>query len=91
MEITMVSLRYSTGAECPKCQEARQYLAGRGLLERISRCLHAEDGDPESEGVRLAVEHGMTRFPFFVVSDGNEQRVYSSVVKLVREVLAPPA
>ena len=79
------------GSPCDKCLKAEEYLRQRGLWERIDEVVVALESDPSSPGMRLAAEHGVDVAPFFIVKDGEGQRVYRSVLELVRERLTIPA
>jgi phosphoadenosine phosphosulfate reductase len=88
--LIMVKKRLANGAPCPKCVQAQELLDRRGLSDRIDRVVWALEGDPDSEGMRLAVEHGVDNAPFFLASDGSDTRVYTSVVAFVKAELDPP-
>jgi len=92
---TMVKKRLASGEPCPKCVQAQEMLERRGLAARIDRVVWAAEGDPSSEGMRLAAEHGVDLAPFFLATDAAGTRVYSSVVAFVKAELtaaeAPPA
>lgn len=87
MHITMVKKRLRDGSECRKCSEAMEHLRNRGLLERIDEIVWADEGDPASPGVVLGEKLGVERAPFFIVRDGNEEKVYLSVLRLIQERL----
>jgi hypothetical protein len=89
MHITMVKKELRDGRPCRKCEQAMDQLMGRGLWERINEVLIAKEGDAASPGVQLAVKHGVEVAPFFVVRDDVGEQVYTSVMLLIRERLAP--
>jgi len=84
----MVTLRYPKGSHCPKCEEAKQYLTQKGLIDRIDRIVPAQPNDPAAEGSQLAAKHAVDIAPFFIVRDGAGEQVYRSVVKLTKQVLS---
>jgi len=88
MHITMVTRIMPGGSPCRKCGEARQYLASKGYWDRIDEVVEADIADPESPGLKLASQHGVELAPFFIVRDGDTETVYTSVVALVRTMLA---
>src|SRR5262245_7208363 len=90
MHVTMVKKLLKNGEPCQKCAQAEELLKNRGLYNRIDEIVWAEEGKPESAGMQLAAQHGVELAPFFIVRDGDEQRIYTSTLKLVKE-LAPPA
>jgi hypothetical protein len=87
MHITMVKKRLADGSECRKCQDASATLESRGLLTRIDEVVWAKEGDDASPGMVLAGKLGVEQAPFFIVRDGSDERVYTSVLQLVRERL----
>ena len=91
-KVTMVKKLLSSGAPCAKCGQAEELLKVRGLWDQIDEVIWAKEGDPESEGVRLAKKHGVDLAPFFIVEEaGQPVRVYSSTLKLVRDLGASPS
>ncbi|HWA74963.1 MAG TPA: phosphoadenylyl-sulfate reductase [Polyangiaceae bacterium] len=91
MRVTMVKKQFADGSTCQKCVQAEELLRRRGLWDRIERVTWAKEADPTSEGMRLAEEHQLNLAPFFVVERDSGTQVYTSVLKLIAEVLAPPA
>ncbi|MDH5674009.1 MAG: phosphoadenylyl-sulfate reductase [Myxococcales bacterium] len=90
MHITMVKKQLLSGDPCRKCIEAEALLRSRGAWDRIDQVIWAVEGQPESEGMRLAEQHGMEAAPFFVVdAEGGPAVAYSSVLRLMRERLRP--
>lgn len=88
MAITFVKKIKSDGSPCRKCAEVEGRLASGGLLDRIERVVIADERDPQSEGMLLAAELGVDAAPFFVVTEGGARRVFTSYVKLLKEVLS---
>jgi hypothetical protein len=87
MHITMVKKKTRDGAECRKCAEATAHLQGRGLWDRIDEVVWAIEEDPTSPGMVLGDRHGVERAPFFIVRDGTQEQIYTSVVRLIQEQL----
>ncbi len=82
----MVKKRLLSGEPCKKCAQAQEMLQNRGYWERIDRVVWAEEGNPESEGMRLGKEHGVDLAPFFIVEeDYGPPKVYTSVIKFTKE------
>jgi len=86
----MVKKKTRDGAECRKCAEATAHLQGRGLWDRIDEVVWAAEDDPTSPGMVLGDRHGVERAPFFIVRDGAEEQIYTSVVRLIQERLKAP-
>jgi phosphoadenosine phosphosulfate reductase len=87
----MVKKRLESGEPCRKCGQTEEMLRRRGLWDRIDEVIWAIEGEPESAGMQLAAEHGVSRAPFFVVEDGGQTAVYDSALKLIKERLDRPA
>lgn len=87
MHITMVKKKLKDGSECRKCNEAMDHLRSRGLLEKIDEYVLAVEGDPQSPGMLLGERLGVERAPFFVVREGDSEKVYVSVLRLIQEHL----
>jgi hypothetical protein len=87
MHITMVKKQLRDGSECRKCNEAVEHLRSRGLLDRIDEYVIAVEDDPASPGMVLGERLKVERAPFFVVRDGGEEVVYTSVLRLIQDRL----
>jgi hypothetical protein len=87
MHITMVKKRLRDGSECRKCNQASEQLRSRNLLGRIDEIVWADEGNPDSPGIRLGVQYGVDHAPFFIVRDDKGEHVYTSVMLLIRERL----
>ena len=85
MHVTMVKKKLRDGSDCRKCAEATEHLRSRGLLDRVDEVVWAREDDPESPGMVLGKRLGVERAPFFVVRDEQGEKVYTSVLQLVRE------
>ena len=69
MHITFVKKILENGELCPKCGDVFKRLKAEGLIDRIDHIAIADMRDADSEGVRIAKEHGVERAPFFLVED----------------------
>jgi hypothetical protein len=85
MHVTMVKKKLRDGTDCRKCAEATEHLRSRGLWDRIGEVVWAHEDDPQSPGMVLGARLGVERAPFFVVRDEQGEKVYTSVLQLVRE------
>ena len=90
MHITMVKKELRDGRPCRKCEQAMDHLMAKKLWNRIDEVVIAKEGDAASPGVQLAQKLGVDVAPFFVVRDDAGEQVYTSVMQLIRERLAPP-
>jgi hypothetical protein len=85
MRVIMVKKKMKDGSDCRKCTEATEYLRSRALWDKIDEVVWAHEDDPESAGMKLGERLGVERAPFFVVCDEGEERIYSSVLQLIRD------
>lgn len=86
--VTMVKKRLANGEACAKCIQAEQMLRARGLWHLVDEVLWAEEGQPNSEGMRLSEKHGVEVAPFFIVRSGAaEPAVYTSTLRMMRECM----
>lgn len=86
---TMVKKILAGGAPCQKCAQAEELLRRRGLWEFVDEIVYAEEENPESAGMLLSKEHGVSLAPFFLVDRGGPVEVVTSVVKLAKDYLEP--
>ena len=49
------------GSPCPKCAQAEDILRKRGFWEKLDEVVYAQEGDSESEGMKLAAEFDVER------------------------------
>lgn len=84
----MIKKRLANGEPCNKCVQAEELLKNRGFWDRIDDVVWAIEGEPESAGMKLATQYGLENAPFFVVRDGDDERVYESVIRLMKEALS---
>ena len=76
------------GSPCRKCAEVEQRLEDAGLSGKIDRIIIADERDPESEGMQLAVQYNVDRAPFFMIEeDDKSPRIYTIYMKFLKEVL----
>ncbi|AKH20165.1 hypothetical protein [Sedimenticola thiotaurini] len=88
--ITMVKKLGRDGQPCAKCRDVEARMRREGLFEQIDRVVVAQEGDLDSEGMRLAQIYQVERAPFFLVADSNgDVQIYTVYFKLLREVLRP--
>jgi len=87
MHVTFVKKIKLDGSPCRKCVEVEDRLHSAGLMTRIDRVVIADERDATSEGMRLAAERGVDAAPFFIVDDDGKKLIYTSYVKLLKEVL----
>src|SRR5215468_4206761 len=85
MHVTMVKKKLRDGSDCRKCAEATEHLKSRGLWDRIDEVVWAHEDDAQSPGMVLGARLGVERAPFFVVRDEQGEKVYTSVLQLIRE------
>ncbi|HEY3255188.1 MAG TPA: phosphoadenylyl-sulfate reductase, partial [Polyangiaceae bacterium] len=84
----MVKKKLLSGEPCRKCVDAETLLRSRGLWSRVDEVVWAIEGDPDSAGMKLALEHQVELAPFFVVRDDQGQtRVYTSTLQFIKEAL----
>ncbi len=89
--VIMVKKLLESGEACAKCGQAEQMLRKRGVWDRIDEVVWAEEGKPDSAGMRLAAEHGVDLAPFFLVSQqGRAPEVFTSTMKLIRALSEEP-
>ena len=72
--VTFVKKLLTDGSLCKKCKEVSERLAQDGLLSSIDQIVLAHEGEADSAGMKLALEHGVSRAPFFLVEE-DKQRV----------------
>jgi hypothetical protein len=87
MTITFVKKILADGQPCAKCADVEKRLRDGGHWDRLDRVVVADERDPDSEGLRLAAEHGVDRAPFFVVEDAAGARIYTVYFKFLKEAL----
>lgn len=88
--ITFVRKIKADGSPCRKCAEVEERLQAAGLMSRIDRVVNADERDASSEGMVLAATLGVDAAPFFIVDAKGTRTIYTSYVKLLKEVLEAP-
>ena len=86
-EILMVKKRTADGRECRKCVQMTELLKARGVWERVSRVVWAEEAEPSSEGMQLGRKHRIDTAPFFIIRQGGRERVFASTLKFLQDGL----
>ena len=88
MKITMVKKIKEDGSPCRKCAEVEKRLQDAGLISKIDKTVIADERDPDSEGMQLAITHKVDRAPFFIVEEeGKAPTIYTVYMKFLKEVL----
>jgi|TARA_B100000745_G_scaffold79576_1_gene48939 hypothetical protein len=88
LTITLVRKRLRSGEYCEKCNDVHHQLEKSGYISHLTRIVDADEANPVSEGMLLAIEHNVTQAPFFIVEkEDGATEVYTSYLKLVRDVL----
>ena len=88
MQISMVKKIKEDGSPCRKCAEVEKRLADAGLTHRINKIIIADERDPASEGMQLAMQYEVDRAPFFIVEEkGKAPCIYTVYMKFLKEVL----
>ena len=86
-EILMIKKRTADGRECRKCVQMTELLKARGVWDRITRVVWAEEAEPESDGMRLGRKHRIDTAPFFILRQGGRERVFASTLKFLQDGL----
>lgn len=87
MKITLVKKIMEDGQECRKCREVSDRLEAGNEHRFIDRTVYADLRDSESEGHKIAQEHGIDTAPFFVVEDDGRTSVYKTYMEFKTKVL----
>ena len=88
MKITMVKKQFADGSLCKKCAEVSDKLTESGYLPFINKTLVADENDSSSQGMQLAKKYDVSRAPFFIVENSDEDPIiYTVYFKLVKEIL----
>nr|WP_202410308.1 hypothetical protein [Pseudomaricurvus sp. HS19] len=84
----MVKKILADGSPCKKCGDVLEKLESSGQMQYIDEIVVADEGDLNSAGMELARRYDVSRAPFFVVEeDDQEPRIYTVYFKFVKEVL----
>ncbi len=88
MSILMVKKILLDGSPCGKCAQAEEIIRRRGYWERIDTVVIADEGDAESEGMKLAARYNIDLAPFFIVKDeSGSERSYTRVFEFIKKEL----
>ncbi len=87
MHVTMVKKQLLDGSPCRKCAQAEQFLRDRGVWEQINDIVWAVEGEPDSPGMRLGAQYGVSLAPFFLVRDEGGIQIFDSAPRLLKERL----
>ena len=85
-KVAFVKKKLETGEWCAKCNDVSARLEKDGTSKFIDHIAVADENDPESEGIRLALKHKVNRAPFFIVKDTetNSEEVFDVYFKYKR-------
>ncbi|MBE9126300.1 MULTISPECIES: hypothetical protein [unclassified Coleofasciculus] len=87
MKITMVKKIKADGNPCCKSANVLGKLEKSGLIEHIDRVVAADEREPFSDGLALALKHAVDAAPFFIVeNDDGSSRVYTAYFRFLQEV-----
>ncbi|NEO99475.1 MAG: hypothetical protein F6K58_12500 [Symploca sp. SIO2E9] len=88
MNITMVKKIKVDGYPCRKSANVIEDLEKLGLMDQIDRVIAADERQPSSHGLNLALEYEVKAAPFFIVEkkDGSTN-VYTAYSRFLKEVL----
>jgi hypothetical protein len=89
VHITFVKKILADGEPCRKCRDVEERLRQGGYWPQIDTVVIADERDANSPGLQLAQQYHVKVAPFFLVREGDETKVYTIYLQLVREVLAP--
>ena len=85
--IIFVKKILANGEPCRKCSEVSDRLVKDGLMGSINQIAIADQRDPDSLGMRLAIKHSVDRAPFFLVENElGETLVFDIYFKLKRYI-----
>ena len=87
MKITIVKKIKADGSPCRKSADVLEKLEKSGLIARIDQVVVADEREPSSEGLALALKHKVDAAPFFIVNnDDGSIRVYTAYFRFLEEV-----
>ncbi len=88
MKVTFVKKIFADGTPCKKCGEVIEKMEAGDQMRFIDEVVIADEANPDSEGMRLAAQHDVTKAPFFIVEhDDGEIVIYTIYFKFVKEVI----
>jgi hypothetical protein len=87
MKITVVKKIKADGRPCRKSANVLEKLEQSGLIDRIDQVVVADEREPLSEGLTLALKHKVEAAPFFIVKNNDgSTRVYTAYFRFLEEV-----
>ena len=88
MNITLVKKIKLDGNLCRKSAKVFSNLKELNLIKQIDNIIFADERHTSSEGLSLAIKHGVKSAPFFIVEqeDGSTQ-IYTTYFRFLEEVL----
>lgn len=87
MKITIVKKIKADGSPCRKSANVLKKLEKSGLIDRIDQVVVADEREPSSEGLVLALKHKVNAAPFFIVqNDDGSTYVYTAYFRFLEEV-----
>jgi len=89
VHVVMVKKKLASGEPCRKCLQAEDMLRRRELWDTVDEVVVADETDPTCRGMQLAQRFAIKTAPFFVVREGNEERVFDSAIRVSKDVLVP--
>ena len=82
MHVTFVKKILADGSLCKKCHDVSERLESDKVLQYINHIVIADERDGQSPGMRLALEHKVSRAPFFLVeNDAGEVEIFDVYFK----------
>jgi hypothetical protein len=86
MKITIVKKIEANGNLCRKSASVSEDLKKLGLIEQIDQFVMAEESNPSSQGVILALKHNVEAAPFFIVEEHGSTRIYTAYSLFLKEI-----
>ena len=88
LQISFIKKKLENGEWCSKCNDVNERLYKDDLLKYIDQTIVADVNNPESEGIKLALEYNVDRAPFFIVRDTttNSVEVFDVYFKFKRHI-----
>ncbi len=88
MNITVVKKVKANGNLCRKSAEVWEKLTEARLLSQIDRVIFAQENQPSSQGMSLAIQYQVRAAPFFIVEQENgSTQIYTAYSRFCKEVL----
>ncbi len=81
MHIVFVKKIFADGTPCKKCREVSARMEAEGLLQHVNHIAIADERDSDSEGMKLALQHQVSRAPFFIVETDSDVEVFDVYFK----------